>query len=67
MSGISNRPKDVEDQNQDRVEQQKDQLPPNEEAGKKHQPVGKDEADTLESRGRITETGAGRGPEHKGH
>jgi hypothetical protein len=67
MTGITNRPEPVEDANQQRVEQRKDQLPDVEQETKHQHLVGKDQEHPVEERGRINETGAGRGPEHKGH
>jgi hypothetical protein len=69
MSGITNRPKPVEDENQERVEQRKDELPDVTAVNRprKDHPTDKDREHDLESRDRISETGAGRGLEHKGH
>ncbi len=67
MSGITNRPKELEDENQERVERKKRSLPPEEQRGKHDHPVGKDAADEPETRGRLTQTGVGRGVEHSGH
>jgi hypothetical protein len=69
MAGITNRPERVEDENQARVERKKDELPDFEAANRprKDHPVDKDREHDLESRGRIHETGVGRGPDHKGH
>jgi hypothetical protein len=67
MAGISNRPESVEDRNQQYVEARKDQLPDLEQVDKKDHPVAKDQEDDPASRGRVSETGAGRGLEHEGH
>ena len=67
MSGITNRPKELEDENQERVEQKKQTLPADEQRGKHDHPVGKDAADEPEERGRVTQTGVGRGVGHAGH
>jgi hypothetical protein len=63
MAGITNRPEPIEDENQQRVEARKDQLPDIEQVHRpqKDHPVDKDRERDLESRGRISETGAGRG------
>ena len=67
MPGISNRPEPVEEQNQQRVEAQKDRLPDIEQVDKKDHPVAKEQEHDVPSRDRIAETGAGRGTDHKGH
>jgi hypothetical protein len=67
MAGITNRPKGQEEQNQQRVEAQKDKLPDIEQVDKKDHPVAKDREHDVPSRDRISETGAGRGTEHEGH
>jgi hypothetical protein len=67
MAGITNRPKRVEDQNQQRVEARKDELPDVEQETKHQHLVAKDKEHTVESRDRIAETGAGRGTDHEGH
>jgi len=67
MPGISNRPKRVEAQNQQRVETRKDELPDLEQQTKHQHLVGKDQEHEVAERDRVSETGAGRGPEHKGH
>ena len=67
MPGISNRPEPVEEQNQQRVEAQKDRLPDIEQVDKKDHPVAKEQEHDVPSRDRIAETGAGRGTEHQGH
>ena len=69
MTGITNRPKRVERENQERVEERKDELPDfeNVNRARKDHPMDKDREDDVASRGRISETGVGRGPEHKGH
>ena len=68
MTGITNRPEPIEDENQQRVEQRKDELVDfeNVNRARKDHPMDKDQSDQVESRGRISETGAGRGtPEPK--
>jgi hypothetical protein len=65
MAGISNRPEDVEDQNQERVEERKAELA--QESAEGATPPAKNQADEPEERGRVTNTGVGRGPEHSGH
>ena len=69
MAGITNRPEDVEEQNQQRVEKRKDELPDIESVNRprKDHPLDKDRERDIVSRGRISETGVGRGPDHKGH
>lgn len=69
MTGITNRPEQVEDEGQQRVEKRKDELPDFENANRprKDHPIDKDREHDLASRDRISETGAGRGLEHKGH
>ena len=67
MAGITNRPEGVEEQNQQRVEAQKDRLPDIEQVDKKDHPVAKEQEHDVPGRDRISETGAGRGPEHIGH
>ena len=69
MAGITNRPKEAEDEGQQRVEEQKDELTDfeNVNRARKDHPMDKDREHDLESRGRIHETGVGRGLDHKGH
>jgi hypothetical protein len=67
MAGITNRPQRVEDQNQERVEARKHELPDLEQQTKHQHLVGKDKEHDVEGRDRIAETGAGRGPDHEGH
>lgn len=69
MTGITNRPQPEEQQNQQRVEERKDELPDIENVNRprKDHPMDKDQERDLPSRGRINETGAGRGLDHKGH
>jgi hypothetical protein len=69
MAGISNRSKKEEDDNQRKVEARKSELPDFEMANRarKDHPIDKDREAPVEGRGRISETGAGRGLEHKGH
>ena len=67
MAGITNRPESVEQQNQQRVEARKDELPDIEQVDKKDHPVAKEQEHDVPSRDRVSETGAGRGPEHQGH
>ena len=49
------------------MEKQKDKLPDIEQVDKNDHPVGKNKASEPVERDRISETGAGRGPEHEGH
>ena len=65
MTGITNRPEPIEDENQQRVEQRKDELPDFEAANRarKDHPIDKDRERDVPSRGRISETGAGRAQE----
>ena len=69
MAGITNRPKQAEDENQRRVERRKDELPEIETVNRprKDHPVDKDREHDTASRARISETGVGLGPDHKGH
>jgi len=67
VAGITNRPKELEDENQERVERRKDELPADEQLDKKGHPAAKGQADEPAQRGRVTETGVGRGTEHSGH
>jgi hypothetical protein len=69
MTGITNRPQDAEQENQQRVEERKDELTDIETVNRprKDHPVDKDRERDIASRGRIAETGVGRGPDHKGH
>jgi hypothetical protein len=69
MTGITNRPEKVEDENQARVERRKDELPDITQVNRprKDHPVDKDREGDVASRDRVSETGAGRGPDHKGH
>jgi hypothetical protein len=69
MAGITNRPKRVERENQERVEERKDELPDFESVNRprKDHPMDKDREHDIPSRDRISETGVGRGPDHKGH
>jgi hypothetical protein len=69
MAGISNRSKKEEHDNQRAVEARKSELPDIEAVNRprKDHPIDKDREAPVEERGRISETGAGRGLEHKGH
>jgi len=69
MAGISNRDKRLEQKNQARVEERKDELTDVEAVNRarKDHPIDKDREHDVPSRDRISETGAGRGTEHKGH
>ncbi len=69
MSGISNRDKDIENERQQRVERRKDELPDHETVNRprKDHPMDKDRKRDVESRDRVSETGAGRGTDHTGH
>jgi len=66
---MTNRDQRVEEQNQERVEQRKDELPDFEAVNRarKDHPMDKDRKSDIADRDRISETGAGRGTEHKGH
>jgi hypothetical protein len=69
MTGITNRPEQIENENQQRVEERKDELPDIEAVNRprKDHPLDKDREQDVASRDRISETGAGLGPDHKGH
>jgi hypothetical protein len=69
MSGITNRPEQIEEENQQRVEQRKDELTDIEAVNRprKDHPVDKDRERDIPSRDRISETGVGLGPDHHGH
>jgi hypothetical protein len=69
MSGITNRPQRVEDENQRRVEDRKDELPEIDAVNRAREdhPLDEDRDQEVDERGRVSETGAGRGTEHKGH
>ena len=69
MAGITNRPKQAEDENQRRVERRKDELPEIETVNRprKDHPVDKDREHDIASRARTSGTGVGLGPDHKGH
>jgi len=69
MTGITNRPEHEEDENQARVEAQKDQLPDFEQVNRPRQdhPMDRDQEFPAEESGRMNETGAGRGLGHQGH
>jgi hypothetical protein len=69
MAGITNRPEQEEDENQARVERQKNKLPQIEAVNRprKDHPMDKDREQDIPSRGRVSETGVGQGLEHKGH
>ena len=69
LAGITNRPDDLDRENQERVERRKDELPDERIANRprKDHPLDKDREEPIEGRGRIVETGAGRGTDHKGH
>src|SRR5438105_9472303 len=64
MAGITNRPKDAEEEGQRRVEQRKDELTDIENVNRprKDHPVDKDRKHDIASRDRISETGVGLGP-----
>jgi len=68
MSGITNRDKRAEDEGQQRVEARKDELPDFEAVNRprKDHPMDKDRAHEVPTPDPISQTGAGRGPEHKG-
>ena len=69
MTGITNRPEPVEDENQQRVEAQKDRLPDFEQVNRPRQdhPMDRDQEFPPEQADRVSETGAGRGWDHQGH
>ena len=69
MTGITNRPHKVEEQNQQRVEAQKNDLPDFEAVNRarKDHPMDKDREFPPEQADRLSETGVGRGPDHQGH
>jgi hypothetical protein len=69
MTGITNRPKAAEDQNQERVEERKAELTDldNVNRPRKDHPMDKDRTKAVPGDDRISETGAGRGPDHTGH
>ena len=67
MTGTTNRPEHLEGENQRRVEAHEERLAPPEMRGKIDHPVAKEQHDTPAERGRISETGAGRGTRHEGH
>ena len=67
MVGITNKDPREEQARQEIVEHNKAELPPEDMAVTEHGPVGKNKANEPESRGRVAETGAGRGLEHEGH
>jgi len=69
MTGITNRSKEAEKEGQRRVEERKDELTDIENVNRprKDHPVDKDRKKDIASRDRISETGVGLGPDHKGH
>lgn len=67
MTGITNRPDNVEEENQERVQETAEQLPGADTAGSQGKPANKLTDSSVAERGRVSETGAGRGTEHKGH
>jgi hypothetical protein len=69
MTGMTNRPEHLEEENQERVEAQKDRLPDFEQVNRPRQdhPMDRDQEFPPEEAGRVTETGAGRGLDHQGH
>jgi hypothetical protein len=69
MPGISNRDERIENEGQQRIEKRKDELPDFEAVNRarKDHPMDKDRAHDVPGRDRISETGAGRGTDHKGH
>ncbi|MCA1645541.1 MAG: hypothetical protein LC797_08785 [Chloroflexi bacterium] len=69
MTGITNRPQQLENENQQRVEKRADELPDLETVNRprKDHPVDKDRERDVSSGDRISDTGVGLGPEHKGH
>jgi hypothetical protein len=68
MAGITNRPEELEEANQQRVEQRKDELPDIEAVNRprKDHPVDKDRAADPSERGRSSDASGGRGPEQTG-
>ncbi len=69
MTGITNHPEKEEQERQQIVERNKDRLPDFEAVNRprKDHPMDKDQEEGLEGRGRVSETGAGRGLDHSGH
>jgi hypothetical protein len=69
MTGMTNRPEHVEEENQQRVEAQKDHLPDFEQVNRPRQdhPMDRDQEFPPEESDRMNETGAGRGWDHQGH
>jgi len=67
MTGFTNRPEDVEKQNQERVEERKAELTDGENGNRpqKEHPMQKDGAEGTPGRDRNSETGAGRGADPK--
>ena len=67
MTGITNRPEPIEDENQQRVEQRKDELVDfeNVNRARKDHPMDKDRSQDVQSRQRISETGVGQDPLEK--
>ena len=68
MTGITNRPEPVEDENQQRVERRKDELPDITQVNRprKEHPVEKDQPADAETRERPVEPGVGLGTKDKG-
>ncbi len=64
---MTNRPDELEDENQRRVEDAKEHLPSPDQVGKKDHPSAENQEFPPEEAGRLNETGVGRGWEHKGH
>jgi len=66
---MTNRDSNLEKQNQQRVEARKGELPDVEQVNRprKEHPMDKDRQGEIAERGRVSETGAGRGLEHQGH
>jgi len=69
MTGMTNRDLKLEQANQRRVEARKDELPDIDAVNRprKDHPMDKDRKGDVAERGRTSETGAGRGTEHRGH
>lgn len=67
MTGISNKPEGEEEARQEVTREHRAELLPEDQAGPKDHLDGKNRSEGVESRDRVSETGAGRGPVHKGH
>ena len=68
MTGIMNKPEAEEDARQEIVEARKQELQTDEETPLKRAPGTRGQQERApEDQGRVSETGAGRGTEHRGH